>query len=66
MIKICDKDCPDRSATCHGECEKYQAFEAERLERQMKPSTVYGWTYGKVKATTRLRRYKARRGRKVR
>lgn len=23
-------NCPDRSPTCHGECEKYKQFKAER------------------------------------
>ena len=27
----CTKDCPDRSRTCHGECERYQAFEKEKF-----------------------------------
>lgn len=34
----CKPDCPDRSPTCHGTCERYAAFaakvEAERAERQ--------------------------------
>lgn len=26
----CVKDCPNRSATCHAECERYAAFAKER------------------------------------
>lgn len=26
----CVKDCPNRSATCHAECEKYAAFAKDR------------------------------------
>lgn len=26
MKNPCKKDCPDRSSTCHAECEKYLAF----------------------------------------
>ncbi len=28
----CVKECPDRSPTCHGECEKYMAYAAWREE----------------------------------
>lgn len=43
MIKQpCKKDCPDRSATCHAECEAYLLFiehnakERERIHRKNK------------------------------
>lgn len=28
-LTCCDRNCPDRSAECHGSCEKYQAFRAK-------------------------------------
>ena len=28
-MTCCEKDCPDRSAGCHGKCERYKAFRAE-------------------------------------
>lgn len=31
----CKKDCPDRSATCHTECERYMEYKA-LLEKQRK------------------------------
>ena len=30
MTNPCAKDCPDRSPTCHGSCERYAAFAAYR------------------------------------
>ena len=30
MSKAPCLNCPDRSATCHGECEKYKMFKAEK------------------------------------
>lgn len=37
MKNPCVKECPDRSPTCHGECEKYAAYaawcEEKRQER---------------------------------
>ena len=31
----CQKDCPDRNATCHAECEKYLAFSREQEKRRI-------------------------------
>ena len=28
--RICEKDCPNRHAECHGSCEKYLAFHRTR------------------------------------
>ena len=28
-LSCCEKDCPDRSAVCHGECERYKEFRAK-------------------------------------
>lgn len=28
-LSCCDRDCSDRSAGCHGKCEKYKAYRAE-------------------------------------
>ena len=62
MKTICDPECPDRSPTCHGECERYKTYEAERIRRQMQPSTAYGWwTHGKAVATEKRKREAARR-----
>ena len=33
-INPCAKDCPNRSATCHAECEKYAVFAKEREEER--------------------------------
>ena len=33
MKNPCGRDCPDRSETCHGTCEKYKAFYSENAER---------------------------------
>ena len=30
MKSPCEKNCPDRSPTCHGECEKYLEYYAHR------------------------------------
>ena len=29
----CEKDCPERSPECHGKCERYKAFQAERMRQ---------------------------------
>lgn len=43
MNNPCVKDCPDRSATCHAECEKYAAFAAwceEEREKRAKRNAL--------------------------
>lgn len=32
MTIPCKRDCPDRSAECHGSCEKYREFKAKMDE----------------------------------
>ena len=44
----CKRDCPDRSITCHAECEKYKAFQIERAKekewiREQNNTTSYRW-----------------------
>lgn len=42
------KDCTERHATCHAECENYiawQALNAERLEAERKKKQAYYETY---------------------
>ena len=34
MKNPCDRNCPERSATCHGKCEKYAAYVAWNEERK--------------------------------
>lgn len=36
MRNPCKKDCPDRTATCHAECEKYLEYFAYCEERRNK------------------------------
>ncbi len=41
----CAKDCPDRSITCHGKCERYAAWKKEvdkqRIEERMRKKEYY-------------------------
>lgn len=34
MTNPCKRDCPDRSPTCHTECEKYRAYAAEKAAQR--------------------------------
>ena len=34
MKNPCGRDCPDRSETCHGACEKYKAWKAENDQQR--------------------------------
>lgn len=34
MKPPCTQDCPDRSPTCHSECEKYQEFRKKNAEER--------------------------------
>lgn len=36
MKSPCKKDCPDRSPTCHAECEAYLAFHKHNQEKYKK------------------------------
>lgn len=29
----CPRDCPERSAECHGQCERYKAYQAEKMKQ---------------------------------
>lgn len=57
----CAKDCPDRSPTCHGECERYAAFAAhcERMRQaRHQENIVAGAVFDAVQ---RCRKYAATR-----
>lgn len=30
----CDQNCPERSETCHGTCEKYRNYDADNKKRR--------------------------------
>ena len=32
MTQPCDRKCPNRSPTCHAECDKYREFAAQQRE----------------------------------
>ena len=36
MQNPCAQDCPNRSATCHAECEEYAAWAKENEQRRIK------------------------------
>lgn len=36
MRQPCDRNCPERSATCHAECEKYALFTQQQAELHKK------------------------------
>ena len=41
--QICERDCPDRSPSCHGTCEKYLQFHEDRKaqnEAKLKEKTI--------------------------
>lgn len=59
MKNPCAKECPDRSPTCHSECEKYTAFAEERAEKRatmMKENEVVGYDYYKTAMLAKRRR----------
>ena len=59
MKPPCGKDCQDRHIGCHGTCEKYLAFRAERDEelkrRQKEYDTLAYVVDGHVKARIRYK-----------
>ena len=55
----CKKDCPDRSATCHAECEPYLDFvraRHEERERIHKMKVADGYIHDAVKASKKSSR----------
>lgn len=60
----CAPDCPNRSPHCHGTCEKYAAFTAQRKEKlsgQWKGSI---WTSAKTGAYCKGAKYRPKKARK--
>lgn len=57
MVKTgCDKDCANRSPTCHATCEKYLAAWKERRERNeklKKQGEITAYTIEEVRKTKR-------------
>ena len=61
----CPRDCPERSPTCHGTCERYAAAverEKQRRDDEWKNST---WTYSKGNAAVRAVRFNTKKDRGV-
>lgn len=62
MKPPCSQDCPDRSPTCHSECEKYQEFqkknaaERDRRYRENEVERYIGEKYDKAARKARGRR----------
>ena len=46
----CDRECPDRSGTCHGKCERYASFVAQMEKRRKMKANDRTWTSAKVTA----------------
>ena len=46
----CDRDCPERSPTCHGSCERYAVYDRERKQRREKQWRQSIWTKAKTGA----------------
>lgn len=59
MKPPCGKNCPDRVMGCHGKCEKYQAYRAQRDEelkrRQKEYDTLSYVVDGHIKARIRYK-----------
>jgi hypothetical protein len=51
MENPCKKDCPRRSPTCHGKCEKYLDFSRER-----QAENVARYTYNQIMHDNEIRR----------
>ena len=60
MKQPCDRDCPNRSATCHGTCEAYLAFERERNASYANGVPIYSEeiTAARIKRMKASRHYK--------
>lgn len=63
MMTVPCKDCEDRRAGCHGACQKYQAFAAERSawrEQQLAAQDVTDYTIKQIRRTQKQMRVKGR------
>lgn len=61
MKPPCTQDCPDRSPTCHSECEKYQEFQkknAEERDRRYRENEVERYIGEKFEKAARKARKK--------
>ena len=60
MKQPCSYDCPNRSATCHGSCEAYLAFEKERNASYANGVIFYNaeMTAGRLKRLKAAKHYK--------
>lgn len=62
MKPPCTQDCPDRSPTCHSECERYKEFrkknveERDRRYREKEVSRYIGEKYDKAARKMRGKR----------
>lgn len=63
----CARDCPDRTATCHAECEKYARFfawrEEQRKKRAEEKTLEEAATHGMRRAMA-IKRYREKHDRK--
>lgn len=66
-VSICEPDCPDRNAECHGKCEKYLEYHKARKEAneaRCKEKEIYRYNDDSVRRTERgyynrlIRRYR--------
>lgn len=51
MKQPCERDCPNRSVTCHSECEKYKAFTEEiksKRDEKQKKTCMDCFTFDRV------------------
>ena len=64
MKQPCDRGCPNRSATCHGTCEAYLAFEKERNASYANKVPIYSReiTAARIRRMKAARRYNKHRG----
>lgn len=70
MIQIrndspCDRDCPERSPTCHGSCERYRQYTARRKDQKRAAAGENVWTRSKVNLANRASRYGKKKQRGV-
>lgn len=59
---VCEKDCPERSATCHAECQKYLDF----YERNAKEVQMRYEGNEKLRAQIKMSELRAERIQKMR
>lgn len=53
------KDCQDRHEGCHGECERYKAYAAEREAinaKKREAASADGYLFAKIKKLNRTKR----------